>query len=108
MAMEVDIAIVGGGLGGLALALGLQERGIQAHVFEKAPKVRGRSGTAISLGQNGTTPQRNLAAFSFSSQILLACAEMTSPGGIQNVEQPRIPAQKVGFHLWVCPRNLQR
>jgi 2-polyprenyl-6-methoxyphenol hydroxylase-like FAD-dependent oxidoreductase len=52
---EVDIAIVGGGLGGLALALGLQERGIQAHVFEKAPKVRVHSGTAISLAVNGNS-----------------------------------------------------
>lgn len=55
LAMEVlDIAIVGGGLGGLALALALQERGIGAHVFDKAPKVRKHSGTSISISLNGT------------------------------------------------------
>jgi 2-polyprenyl-6-methoxyphenol hydroxylase-like FAD-dependent oxidoreductase len=53
MAMEVEIAIVGGGLGGLALAIGLQERGVLAHVFEKAPKARAHTGTAITLAANG-------------------------------------------------------
>lgn len=51
--MEVDVAIVGGGLGGLALALGLQTRGIQAHVFEKAPALRTDSATGINLALNG-------------------------------------------------------
>lgn len=60
MAMEVEIAIVGGGLGGLALAVGLQERGIQAHVFEKAPRLRKHSGTAISVANNGTFDVHNL------------------------------------------------
>ncbi|KAG0591332.1 hypothetical protein KC19_1G167700 [Ceratodon purpureus] len=53
MTMEVDVAIVGGGMGGLALAVGLQERGIKAHVFEKSPKERKHFGTGISIGQNG-------------------------------------------------------
>lgn len=53
MATEMDVCIVGGGLAGLALAVGMQERGIRAHVFEKAPKIRPHSGTAISLAANG-------------------------------------------------------
>lgn len=53
MVMEVDVAIVGGGMAGLALAVALQERGIQAHVFEKAPAKRKHFGTGMSIGQNG-------------------------------------------------------
>jgi 2-polyprenyl-6-methoxyphenol hydroxylase-like FAD-dependent oxidoreductase len=50
---EIDVAIVGGGMGGLALAVGLQHRGIQAHVFEKSPEERKHFGTGMSIGQNG-------------------------------------------------------
>ncbi|CAK9275213.1 unnamed protein product [Sphagnum jensenii] len=53
--LETEVAIVGGGLGGLACAVGLQERGIKTHVFEKATTRRHHSGTAISIAENGIT-----------------------------------------------------
>jgi len=42
------IAIVGGGIGGLTLALALQQRGIDCHVYEGAPMVR-ELGVGITL-----------------------------------------------------------
>jgi flavin-dependent dehydrogenase len=51
--MDMDVVIVGGGLGGLALAVGLRERGIKAQVYERAAEHRHNIGTAISIGHNG-------------------------------------------------------
>lgn len=45
---ELPIAIIGGGIAGLALALHLHERGIPAQVFEGAPELR-EMGVGITL-----------------------------------------------------------
>ncbi|MBW4594568.1 MAG: FAD-dependent monooxygenase [Brasilonema angustatum HA4187-MV1] len=46
------IAIVGGGLGGLAAAVALQKQGFDVHVYEKAQEFR-PAGAGISLAPNG-------------------------------------------------------
>ena len=43
--------IVGGGIGGLATALGLAKHGVRSIVLEKAPKL-GEIGAGIQLGPN--------------------------------------------------------
>ena len=49
-----QVAIVGGGLGGLSACVALRRRGIDAHVFEAAPKLlRGSTGTGIMVSANG-------------------------------------------------------
>ncbi|XP_024533500.1 uncharacterized protein LOC9636819 isoform X2 [Selaginella moellendorffii] len=50
---SVDVAIIGAGLCGLALAIGLQNRGITAHLFEKSDGIRADTATGISIGKNG-------------------------------------------------------
>src|SRR6185295_14765424 len=44
----MDIAVVGGGIGGLTLALALHQRGILCRVYESAPEVR-ELGVGITL-----------------------------------------------------------
>ena len=47
------VAIVGGGIAGLATALALRQRGVQATVYERAPELR-EVGAGIVLWPNGT------------------------------------------------------
>lgn len=59
------IAIVGGGIGGLALALGLHQRGIACDVYEAAPQVR-ELGVGITLLPHA---MRELAALGLQPQL---------------------------------------
>lgn len=75
------IAIVGGGIGGLALALGLQQRGVACDVFEAAPEVR-ELGVGITLLPHA---MRELAALGLQPEL--------EPLGIENRES-------VFFNRW--------
>src|SRR5580658_9521482 len=48
-----NIAIVGGGIGGLAAALALVRRGIDVEVYEQAPELR-ELGAGVQISANGT------------------------------------------------------
>ncbi|MBC5785887.1 flavin-dependent oxidoreductase [Ramlibacter sp. USB13] len=75
------IAIVGGGIGGLALALGLHQRGIACDVYEQAPEVR-ELGVGITLLPHA---MRELAKLGLQPQL--------EPLGIENLES-------VFFNRW--------
>ena len=68
------IAIVGGGIGGLALALGLEQRGIACDVYEGAPEIR-ELGVGITLLPHAA---RELAALGLLPRL--------EPLGIENLE----------------------
>jgi salicylate hydroxylase len=53
------VAIAGGGIGGLVLALALRERGIGCDVYEQADELR-EIGAAVALSANGTRELRRL------------------------------------------------
>jgi 2-polyprenyl-6-methoxyphenol hydroxylase-like FAD-dependent oxidoreductase len=75
------IAIVGGGIGGLALALGLQQRGIPCEVYEQAPELK-ELGVGITLLPHA---MRELAALGLQAEL--------EPQGIENRES-------VFFNRW--------
>ena len=68
------IGVIGGGIGGLALALALQQRGLRCEVFEAAPEVR-EIGVGITLLPHAC---RELHA--------LGALERVEPLGIENLE----------------------
>jgi 2-polyprenyl-6-methoxyphenol hydroxylase-like FAD-dependent oxidoreductase len=70
----MNIAIVGGGICGLSLALGLQQRGIACRVYERASEIK-ELGVGITLLPHA---MREFAALGLDAELLAA--------GIENVE----------------------
>src|SRR6476661_4765397 len=56
---DLNVAIVGGGIGGLVLALALRERGVSFELYEQAGELR-EIGAAVGLSANGTRELRRL------------------------------------------------
>ena len=65
MTKNIPIAIVGGGIGGLALALALHQRGLACDVFETVPEVK-ELGVGITLLPHA---MRELAGLGLQAQI---------------------------------------
>jgi salicylate hydroxylase len=59
MTRTFRIAIVGGGIGGLTLAVALRQHGIEADVYEQAPELA-EIGAAVALSANSTRELRRL------------------------------------------------
>ena len=72
--MKCSIAIVGGGLGGLAAAHAFAACGLQAEVFENAPAL-GEIGAAV-----GTSPQANKALRAIGLGEKIAAVANVAPG----------------------------
>ncbi len=53
------IAIVGGGIGGVAAAVAFRQHGLEAHVYEQAPQLK-EVGAGVALHPNGTRMLRRL------------------------------------------------
>src|ERR1700716_3031596 len=56
---DVDVAIIGGGIGGFTLALALRQYGIVADIFEQALELR-EVGAAVAIAANGSRILRGL------------------------------------------------
>src|ERR1700729_806751 len=59
MSKALRIAIVGGGIGGLTLAVALRQRGIEADVYEQAPELA-EIGAGVALSANSNRELRRL------------------------------------------------
>jgi 2-polyprenyl-6-methoxyphenol hydroxylase-like FAD-dependent oxidoreductase len=59
MARRLRIAVIGAGIGGLAAACALRQRGLETHVYERAAEL-GEVGAGLQLGPNGVKVLRAL------------------------------------------------
>jgi 2-polyprenyl-6-methoxyphenol hydroxylase-like FAD-dependent oxidoreductase len=100
-----QIAIAGGGIGGLALALQLEERGIDCRVYEAAPELKAL-GAGISLLPHGT---RELARLGLLDELKRRAVEFrescffTSSGQLiyrdpANSEFPQLLIHRADLH----------
>ena len=74
MAQDQRIAIVGGGLAGLAAAIALKAVGLKAEVYETAPQL-GEIGAAVN-----TSPNANKALIAIGVGEQIAAVGNSSPG----------------------------
>lgn len=56
---RLDVAVIGGGIGGLTTAIALRQRGIEAHVYESAPILQ-VAGAGLTLSPNAMQVLRRL------------------------------------------------
>lgn len=104
MTSPLRIAIVGGGIAGLALALGLHRHGIAARIYEAAPEIA-EIGVGITLLPHG---MREIATLGLADEILAAGIENGTSAffnrfGQQLFAEPRgklagYPDPEVGIH----------
>lgn len=80
----MEVAIVGGGIVGLALALGLHKRGVSCHVYEAAPEVR-EIGVGITLLPHA---MRELAALGLSEKAHALGIELNTSAFYNRFGQP--------------------
>jgi 5-methylphenazine-1-carboxylate 1-monooxygenase len=89
--INADIAIIGGGIGGLSLALSLHQRGLKCDVFETVPEIR-EIGVGITLLPHA---MRELAGLGLQAQIEAA--------GIENLES--VFYNRFGQYVYREPRG---
>jgi len=88
---NINIAIVGGGIAGLALALGLKRKGLSCEIYESVPEIK-ELGVGITLLPHG---MRELAALGVQDKLEAA--------GIENLES--VFFNRYGQYIYSEPRG---
>lgn len=90
MTQELPILIAGGGIGGLATAIGLAQKGIRSLVLEKAPEL-GEIGAGIQLGPNAFHAFDYLGVGDEARAMAVYVDNLRLMDAIQGTEITRIP-----------------
>ena len=94
---QLRVAIIGAGIGGLSLGLALQERGIQADVFEQAPELT-EIGAAIALSANSIREYTRLGLTRRAGRQLHGPHRADLPALAGRLPYRRNPVQEDGWY----------
>jgi FAD-dependent urate hydroxylase len=101
----VKVLVVGGGVGGLALARGLLGRGLEVRVFEQAPELR-TGGAAVTIFSNGAAALAGLGAGmgDFGGRLDSLRFD-TADGRTMVTADLTVLARRTGFPVTSVPRD---
>ena len=101
----LDVAVIGGGLCGLALAHSLHARGVDWALFEARPRlggrvltVRGRRGEALDLGPTWFWPATQPSITRLVADLGLDTTAQPDDGRVWLMDDPGQPPRAVPFH----------
>ena len=109
MAGGPQVAVVGGGIGGLTLAIALRRHGVSVSVFERTPELR-EVGAAVALAANSNRLLRRIGLGSDIAAVSVVPSELVyrhwrdgrilaaHPVGRDNVYEDRFGAPFYGMH----------
>ena len=108
MASSLPILIVGGGIGGLALALALAKRGQKSAVLERQPEFA-TAGAGIQIGPNGVRALQELGVADALKPLAGKPEAIVVHGGSNGRVLARLPlgawiAERHGAPYWVAHR----
>ena len=74
------LAIIGGGISGLVLAMALDERGVRAEIYEQAPHF-GEIGAGVAFGANAIRAMRHCSPKVVEAFSVVATGNMAAGRG---------------------------
>lgn len=109
MSMAAPVLIAGGGIGGLATAIALAQRGIPARVLERRSRLS-EAGAGIQIGPNGVRALRRLGADRLLAASAARPSAITVRDGAGGTVLARLPLgdwieKRHGAPYWVAHRR---
>lgn len=98
----MKIVIVGGGIGGLAVALALRQAGLDAHVFEQARELR-EVGAGVATSPNAARVLHLLGLEQTLKRTAVLSRSMTPRDWASGVHLAEVPLREAAVTRWGAP-----